>query len=234
MGGTTVAPEGETAAAAAVAPGWCARHGAPVLRALALAAAYLLAGGLIYGNLEPGWTAVDAVYFSMATMSTVGYGDLSPTMTGTRLLTVGMIFVGIIAVFGSCASAIGSLTERVTATGRARLERAFPMVSVDLDGDGESDYRIPASTFRFYAKNLLPSLLLNVSLQLVSAGVFIALESEWSFGDAVYHCVVTATTVGYGDVKIATQNGKMCKGTCKPPQFFPAREISDRLLVVMC
>ena len=35
--------------------------------------------------------------------------------------------------------------------------------------------------------------------QLSCAGVFLAFE-DWDYGDAVWHCLVTATTVGYGDV----------------------------------
>jgi hypothetical protein len=31
----------------------------------------------------------------------------------------------------------------------------------------------------------------------------------WTYEDAIYHCIVTATTVGYGDVRIATQRGRL-------------------------
>lgn len=60
----------------------------------------------------------------------------------------------------------------------------------------------------YYSKNLLPDAVLSLLLQLVSAAVFVALEG-WDYGDAMYHCLVTATTVGYGDISISTEAGKI-------------------------
>ena len=34
---------------------------------------------------------------------------------------------------------------------------------------------------------------------------FVRIEPGWTLWDATYHCLVTATTVGYGDVSITTQ-----------------------------
>ena len=60
----------------------------------------------------------------------------------------------------------------------------------------------------WYTARLLPSVTLNIVLQLVSAGIFLYIEG-WDFGTAMYHCMVTATTVGYGDVSIETNGGRM-------------------------
>jgi len=46
-------------------------------------------------------------------------------------------------------------------------------------------------------------------VQLASAAIFVSLDDTWSYGDAVYHCLVTATTVGYGDVTNGTQGGRL-------------------------
>ena len=54
--------------------------------------------------LEPGWSFIDSMYFGMATMSTVGYGDLSPSSVGSRVFAVFMIIFGIVFVF-SCTPA---------------------------------------------------------------------------------------------------------------------------------
>ena len=57
--------------------------------------------------------------------------------------------------------------------------------------------------------SLLPSLALTLGLQLISGAVFCAVNPFWTFGDAIYWCWVTATTVGYGDVSNASQAGRL-------------------------
>jgi len=47
--------------------------------------------------------------------------------------------------------------------------------------------------------------LLWLVLQIGSAFMFEALEDELDFGTALYHCCITAATVGYGDVAMETQ-----------------------------
>ena len=44
------------------------------------------------------WTALDAIYFSVVTMSTVGYGDLSPATWYSQLFTIFYLFSGILVV----------------------------------------------------------------------------------------------------------------------------------------
>ena len=67
-------------------------------RATAGIAIYLLIGCLVLTNAE-GWSIADAIYFCMVTVSTVGYGDLVPTKTGTKAFAIFLIFFGIIVVF---------------------------------------------------------------------------------------------------------------------------------------
>eukprot|EP00445_Apocalathium_hangoei_P022329 CAMPEP_0203911202 /NCGR_PEP_ID=MMETSP0359-20131031/52382_1 /ASSEMBLY_ACC=CAM_ASM_000338 /TAXON_ID=268821 /ORGANISM="Scrippsiella Hangoei, Strain SHTV-5" /LENGTH=305 /DNA_ID=CAMNT_0050836849 /DNA_START=283 /DNA_END=1200 /DNA_ORIENTATION=- len=141
-------------------------------------------------------------------MSTVGYGDLSPASVGTRIFTMFMILFGIVVIFPGIVSVIGTVTDPITSRGRRMLEWLFPQLEVDLDGDGETDYKIPGHPVVYYSKNLLPSLLLLTSLQLASAGLFMTLE-DWSYFEAYYQCIVTSTTVGYGDLVIATQGGRL-------------------------
>ena len=61
---------------------------------------FTLLSGTIFYTLEEGWSVVDAFYFSVTTLTTVGLGDLSPTTTFSKLFTVVYIFAGLSLVLG--------------------------------------------------------------------------------------------------------------------------------------
>jgi|APFre7841882724_1041349.scaffolds.fasta_scaffold63324_2 hypothetical protein len=58
------------------------------------AAAALLIGMLVYHWLE-GWSLFDALYFSVVTLATVGYGDLVPTTPLAKLFTIFYVLNGV-------------------------------------------------------------------------------------------------------------------------------------------
>ena len=67
----------------------------PETKALPLvAAALVLTGTIFYWRFEH-WTIVEALYFSVVTLTTVGYGDLHPTSAGTEIFTIFYILTGI-------------------------------------------------------------------------------------------------------------------------------------------
>jgi len=172
---------------------------------------YCLIGSIVfvYGQ-DLSW--VQAVYFMCVTMSTVGYGDISPDGPGLRAFTIVWIFVAILVVFPLLTGAIVLFTHGLTMRGRALFEKVFRPTLVDIDGDGTMDFAMPEQyAFFFFAKNLLPALLMWFGLQLICAAGFVGIEGandpSWTFGAALYHCIITATTVGYGDMSIQTDGG---------------------------
>ncbi len=75
---------------------------APEFRALVSLMLVLLVTGTMFYVLHEGWSIVDALYFCVMTMSTVGYGDLTPTSSLSKiftivysLITIG-VFVGVV------------------------------------------------------------------------------------------------------------------------------------------
>ena len=51
-------------------------------------------GTVAYRYLE-GWNWIDCLYFSVITLTTVGYGDFSPQTDAGKLFTIFYIFIGI-------------------------------------------------------------------------------------------------------------------------------------------
>ena len=58
------------------------------------AGAMLLIGVLVYHLLE-GWDLLDALYFCVVTLATIGYGDLTPTTPISKLFTIFYVINGI-------------------------------------------------------------------------------------------------------------------------------------------
>jgi hypothetical protein len=75
----------------------------PTSRSVLLWIALLLSFGTVFYSKMEGWSPVDAFYFSVVTLATVGYGDLTPTTDLTKLVTTVYIFFGlsIVTVFAS-------------------------------------------------------------------------------------------------------------------------------------
>jgi hypothetical protein len=75
----------------------------PQYRSLLLWVIIILLVGMIFYRQVEGWSWLDALYFSVITLSTVGYGDLSPDTPAAKIFTMVYIFSGI-SIFVSFAS----------------------------------------------------------------------------------------------------------------------------------
>ena len=59
-----------------------------------LALLFLLLGTVVYRAFED-WSWIDSAYFSVVTLTTVGFGDLHPTMDGSKVFTIFYIVGGV-------------------------------------------------------------------------------------------------------------------------------------------
>ena len=60
----------------------------------------ILAIGTINYHYLEGWSWIDALYFSIITLTTIGYGDFSPQTTAGKLFTIAYIILGIGIILG--------------------------------------------------------------------------------------------------------------------------------------
>jgi voltage-gated potassium channel len=99
----------------------------PVFRRILVAAVVLLASGTIAMFHIEGWSLIDSFYFSVITLTTVGFGDLTPQSDLGKLFTSLYVLGGI----GVLAAFINALAER-------RMSRSLPRrrASSKSDSDG--------------------------------------------------------------------------------------------------
>lgn len=91
----------------------------------------VLSGTLFYRSIE-GWGWIDSVYFSVATISTVGYGDLTPQSDIGKIFTIFYMLVGIglfVALVTQLARALVFAPER--APGKNENEEKVPLPRQD-------------------------------------------------------------------------------------------------------
>ncbi len=80
----------------------------PEFRGLFWTVLMLLGTGTWFYSSWEGWEPLDALYFSVVTLTTVGYGDLSPQTTAGKIFTMVYIVLGL----GILSSFILMLAER--------------------------------------------------------------------------------------------------------------------------
>jgi len=173
---------------------------------------YLGLGAVVSYTLEPSWTVVDSLYATVTTFTTVGYGDLCPTSAASRLFTSAFGLVGIAFL----TVAIGTLSNRVLESQAQALQvakkasrKAFLSV---FDRSGQAVEAAPAVEPKT-KQSLLPTALVSSlpSLLLIFGGGILLhrLNGSKSIGDALYYSVITASTIGLGDLSPQTQAARL-------------------------
>ena len=94
----------------------------PDTKALPFVAALLvLTGTIFYWRFED-WTIIQALYFSVVTLTTVGFGDFTPTSAGTQIFTIIYILTGL-GVLVALLSSVAQQFIRQKAEGGKVRER---------------------------------------------------------------------------------------------------------------
>ncbi len=90
-----------------------ARERQKLYRLLLLATIGVLAFGTVFYHYMEGWAWVDAYYFCVATLTTIGYGDFIPQTNFAKIFTTFYIFVGVGIIAAFARAFLAGQTERL-------------------------------------------------------------------------------------------------------------------------
>ncbi|KAK9088119.1 hypothetical protein Scep_027201 [Stephania cephalantha] len=147
---------------------------------------------------------VDALYFCIVTMCTIGYGDITPNTTATKLFSITFVLVG----FGFIDILLSGMVSYVLDLQESLLLSA---AKADLDHRHEA-----AHAYFFDLKKGRVRIRMKVGLALgvvvlcigVGTGVMHFVETlGWL--DSFYLSVMSVTTVGYGDRAFKSLPGRI-------------------------
>ncbi|KAI4307877.1 hypothetical protein L6164_031007 [Bauhinia variegata] len=168
-------------------------------------ATYLGVGALIFylvrNQIEGKKTdgILDAVYFTIVTMTTVGYGDLVPNSALTKLLACGFVFTGMALVGLILSNTADYLVEKQ----EVLLVKALNMRKKLGETDILKQVEINKTRYKLIV-------VFSLLLALILAGTtFLATVEKLSIVDSFYCVCSTLTTLGYGDKSFSTLAGRI-------------------------
>ncbi|XP_033125876.1 potassium channel subfamily K member 16-like [Anneissia japonica] len=138
------------------------------------------------------WRIPRALFFSATTITTIGYGYITPKTKKGQMLCIAYAFFGI-PLTGWLLSVIGDMFE-----GKVK----------------DFVLRLNSCLLRFISgQRLRNNLILIITCTLVSIVILIlpsvliilTIERDWSFIQAVYFSFITLSTIGFGDLEVASR-----------------------------
>eukprot|EP01038_Epipyxis_sp_PR26KG_P013294 gene13294-17811_t len=161
-------------------------------RKLVTVVLFYLFASLYYHYVE-GWDTLICIYFITVTICTVGYGDYHPTEDRSRVFTIFVIMFGLVFIF----SIINDFANFVLHYAEQKAAEIAKQKGLVKDQD----------PYRFVKKRAYS---IGSILLLVLIGSFFFWKNEqWTFIQAIYWCICTTTTVGYGDLELKYDSSRL-------------------------
>lgn len=142
---------------------------------------------------------LDAVYFCIVTMTTVGYGDLVPSSKASKLLACAFVFTGMALVCLILSKAADYLVDKQ----EVLLVRALNMRKKLAYAEVLKE----AETKRTIYKCIVVFIILLVLI--IVGTIFLYTVEKLDPVDAFYCVCSTITTLGYGDKSFSTEGGRV-------------------------
>lgn len=173
-----------------------------VRQAVFLLILYLALGVLIYSFFRNHFKAqethpvVDALYFCIVTMCTIGYGDITPDSTPSKLFSILFVLVG----FGFIDILLSGMVSYVL-----DLQENYLLRSLKSGGGFVVDVKKGRMRIRMKV-----GLALGVVVICIGVGVTVVHYVErLGWVDSFYLSVMSVTTVGYGDRAFTSLAGRI-------------------------
>lgn len=186
-------------------------------RLLIMVLLHLCLGIMLYSHAVEQWDSVDALFFIVFTITTVGYGcPQCPSNQSSRLVTIfyDLLSITIIASVGLnmlelTLNEAGKYAKRMTSDNLSGLLSTADEMSA---GRGDGQGVEPAHEAAAMRTQALKHCLLSVAVMALEVAVVVSvlmyLEGlDWL--DAIYSTAQTITTVGYGDVSPSQRTTKI-------------------------
>ncbi|KAL6282578.1 hypothetical protein ACE6H2_013507 [Prunus campanulata] len=177
-----------------------------VRQAFILLVIYLSLGVTIYWFNRHHFSAiethpvVDALYFCIVTMCTIGYGDITPTSTATKLFSIMFVLVG----FGFIDILLSGMVSYVL-----DLQENYLLRSLKSVGEKKESYIFDVKKGRMRIR-MKVGLALGVVVLCIGIGVGVMhFVERLGWLDSFYLSVMSVTTVGYGDRAFQSLSGRI-------------------------
>ncbi|XP_068323533.1 two-pore potassium channel 3-like [Pyrus communis] len=177
-----------------------------VRQGVVLLVIYLALGVIIYWFNRDHFAAlethpvVDALYFCIVTMCTIGYGDITPTTTATKLFSIAFVLVG----FGFVDILLSGMVSYVL-----DLQENYFLRSLKGVGEKKESYIFDVKKGRMRIR-MKVGLALGVVVLCIGIGVGVMhFVEKLGWLDSFYLSVMSVTTVGYGDRAFQSLPGRI-------------------------
>lgn len=138
--------------------------------------------GIGYYRSVEGWSVTNCIYFTTASVTTVGYGFFHPTTDNSRIFTVFFDIIGIFLVLES----VNKISLEVFCVVQDKILDTF----------------LPSSTIHGRNMKKVALNIFSVAFAVLIGTIFFAANEPWSVAEAFYWVMMTMTTVGYGDLYV--------------------------------